>query len=150
MTAPDLTVAERLGIAPGSLVWLTGDSVEETSLLDPLPEGVETYEDSLDDEGSSWQNDTWTVSREPNEEPEPTRPVGVDTAVMAVSNPQEFHALLDDMLPRVGSVTSVWVVHPGAAIDRTIIERGIGDYGWRIAETVLLDDTWTGLRLRQV
>ena len=40
----DESNAEKLRISEGSVVWILGTTVEETSLLDPLPEGVEVVE----------------------------------------------------------------------------------------------------------
>ena len=122
------TTAEKLGIQPGSLVWVVGNSIEETALLDPLPEGVETYEDEPVESPEDWFDDTWTGAENRPEPTEPVRPTGIDTAVMAVSNSQEFHMRLDDMLPRLGSVGRVWVVFPVDEVPLAIIRNGVEEY----------------------
>jgi len=146
----DPTTAEKLGIRPGSLVWIVGDSVEETALLDPLPEGVETYEDEEPEIAERWFDDTWTGAENQNEpEDEPDRPTGVDTAVIAVSNSQEFHTRLDDLLPRLGSVSRVWLLYPADALPFTILENGVDEYGWSARTPVALDETWYAVELDQ-
>ncbi|MBC9225971.1 hypothetical protein GL325_06545 [Aeromicrobium sp. 636] len=146
----DLTTAELLGITPGSLVWIVGDSVEETALLDPLPEGVETYEDEVVEQPDDrWFDDTWTGAENQLEPTEPVKPSGIDTAVIAVSNSQEFHMRLDDVLPRLGSVGSVWVLFPTGSLPLPILSTGVSEYGWGTAEPTLLDDTWSAVRLWQ-
>ena len=142
-------VAELLGIEPGSLVWIVGDSVEETALLDPLPEGVETYQDDDLDQIDSGFDDTWTGTGRDSDSPEPTKPSGVDTALIAVSNTQEFHMRLDDVLPRMGSVTRVWVIFPADAVPLTIVRNGVDEYGWVADDTIDLDETWAAVQLQQ-
>lgn len=146
---PDATSAERLGIRPHSLVWIVGDTVEETALLDPLPEGVETYTDEEQEEPESWLSDTWTGAENRPEAPEPVKPSGIDTAVIAVSNSQEFHMRLDDVLPRMGSVSRVWVVYPTEDLPLPIIHTGVGEYGWGTGQPIALDETWTAVELQQ-
>ncbi|GAA3533607.1 hypothetical protein AFL01nite_21650 [Aeromicrobium flavum] len=143
------TTAETLGITPGSLVWIVGDSVEETALLDPLPEGVETYEDDATDNDDRWFDDTWTGAQNHPEPSERDKPSGIDTAVIAVSNTQEFHMRLDDVLPRLGSVGRVWVLYPTGDLPLTILRTGVDEYGWRTTEPTLLDETWSAVQLRQ-
>lgn len=142
------TNAELLGIQPNSLVWIVGDTVEETALLDPFPEGVETYSDEeQEQQPESWLSDTWTGAENRPEPSEPDKPSGIDTAVIAVSNSQEFHMLLDDVLPRMGSVGRVWVVYPVEALPLTIVRNGVDEYGWGTAEPIELDETWSAVEL---
>lgn len=146
------TNADKLGIEPGSLLWIVGDSIEETALLDPLPEGVEIYQDEPDDpDGTdSWFDETWTgTDLEDETEDGPARPSGIDVAVIAVTNSQEFHTRLDDLLPRMGSVSHVWVIYPVDALPRPILEHGVDDYGWGAGVTVPLDDPWSAVELQQ-
>lgn len=143
------TNAELLGIQPHTLVWVVGDSVEETALLDPFPEGVETYSDEEPEQPESWFSDTWTGAENRPEPSEPVKPSGIDTAVIAVSNSQEFHMRLDDVLPRMGSVGHVWVVYPIEALPLPILSNGVGEYGWSTAEPVALDDAWAAVELQQ-
>src|SRR5688500_17535475 len=106
------TTADLLGIEPGTLVWIVGDSIEETALLDPLPDGVETYQDEEPEQSERWFDDTWTGAESKDEPTERDKPSGIDTALIAVSNTQEFHMRLDDVLPRLGSIGRVWVLYP--------------------------------------
>ncbi len=145
----DGTTADKLGIEPGALVWIVGDSIEETALLDPLPEGVETYEDEGLNEPQSWFDDTWTGAENRPEPVEPSRPSGIDTAVIAVSNSQEFHTRLDDLLPRMGSVGRVWLLFPVDELPMAIMENGIDEYGWTATVPVRLDETWSAVELEQ-
>lgn len=147
MTA-EPTIAELLGIEPDSLVWVVGDSVEETALLDPLPEGVETFQDEEPERADRWFDDTWTGAQNQPDPPERDRPHGVDTAVIAVTNSQEFHMRLDDVLPRMGSVDRVWLVFPTDELPLPIIANGVDEYGWGASDPVRLDDTWSGVRLQ--
>lgn len=141
------TIAEMLGIEPESRVWIVGDSVEETALLDPLPEGVELFQDEEPEVVEGWFDDTWTGAQHQREPVEPPRPTDVDTAVVAVSNTHEFHMRLDDALPRMGSVDRVWIVFPPHEVPLQIVRNGVDEYGWEAGETLTLDDTWAAVSL---
>lgn len=149
MTSP--TIAEKLGIEPNTLVWLVGDTVEENSLLDPLPDGVETYQyepETEADAASRWQDNTWGAMFG-STPPEVHRPHGIDTALIVVSHAQEFHHELDDNLTRMGSVGRVWLVFTPATLSESIVVAGTADYGWKVVESRDLNETWTARRLRQ-
>ena len=127
MTAP--TTAEMLRISEGFVVWVIGSSVEELSVLDPLPEGTETID-----------------ARDADD------PDLVDAAIVFADDRLQLAEDLDQVLPLLGSIPLVWVSFPverEADIDETTIEKVIDDYGWRHAETVVLDETWTALRIEQ-
>lgn len=143
------TTAELLGIEPGSLLWIVGDTVEETAVLDPLPEGVETYADEEPEQSESWFDDTWTGAENQPEPTDPVRPSGIDTAVIAVSNTQEFHMRLDDVLPRLGSIGRVWVLYPADALPLQILRAGVDEYGWDTGAPLELDETWSAIELKQ-
>ncbi len=142
-------VAELLGIGAGSRLWIVGDSVEETALLDPLPEGVDTFDDEVPEQLEGLFDDTWTGAENRPEPPEPVRPTGIDTAIIAVSNTQEFHMRLDDVLPRMGSVNRVWVLYPSDDLPFTILENGVGEYGWTVTDPLALDETWSAAEIKQ-
>ncbi len=40
----ETSIADKLRITEGYVVWVIGQSVEETALLDPLPEGAVAIE----------------------------------------------------------------------------------------------------------
>ncbi|NLC98483.1 MAG: hypothetical protein GX678_05345 [Actinomycetales bacterium] len=143
-------VSALLGITPGSRVWVVGDTIEETSLLDPLPDDVEFFrsEDFRDDSVDDLQDQTWG-SVFPDHVEERPRPHGIDTAVITASHAQEFHRELDDALPRMGSVARAWIVYTPQTLPASIVTEGIVDYGWTAAETIQLNDTWHALRIKQ-
>lgn len=143
------TIPEQLGIVAGSRIWVIGDTVEETSLLDPLPDDVEIFhsEDFRDNGNDEFQDQTWGAMF-PERTVEPERPHGIDTAVIIASFPQEFHRELDEALPRMGSVSRAWIVFTPRTLDAEIVERGIADYGWSAEETFLITETWQALRIK--
>ncbi|HPU12984.1 MAG TPA: hypothetical protein PLQ19_04230 [Aeromicrobium sp.] len=143
------TNAEKLGITEGSLIWQVGDSIEELALIDPMPEGVETYDDKVDNSGEDWVDNTWTEPDFDFEESEPSRPSEIDTALIAVSNVEEFQTRLDDTLPRMGSVRRVWVLFPAVELPQEILQAGANEYGWGTLEPVALDETWSAVELVQ-
>ncbi len=152
MTQP--TIAALLGIESGSRVWLIGDTVEESSLLDPLPDGVEifTTHDFVDHATDDVQDQTWGavfLEPEPEAPHEQTRPHGINTAVIVVSHPQEFHRTLDETLPRMGSVARAWILYAAQTLPTDVVTTGISDYGWSPAETFPVNDTWQALRITQ-
>lgn len=128
--------AEKLHITAGP-VWILGTSDEERALLDPLPDGVEVVVDRdlvLEDEDAS------IVDSEP-----------MAAAVIVVDSMDTTAELLDDTLPRVGSVPLVWVVIPAEVNSDEVarIEAMTGEFGWTPGERVDLDDGWSALRLQQ-
>jgi hypothetical protein len=120
--------AEKLRISDGFVVWIIGTSVEETSVLDPLPEGAEMIEQLGDDEGES-----------------------VDAAIVFADDPTLLADTFDDVLPQLGSVPLVWVSYPvrGSDVSEDTIQELVADYGWYAEESILLDDTWAALRIEQ-
>src|SRR5690606_7279457 len=105
------SVPALLGISEGTRVWVIGDTIEETSHLEPLPEDVELFhsEDFRDDSIAYLQDQTWGEMF-PDRPDETIRPHGIETAVIIVSHAQEFHRELDEALPRMGSVSRAWIV----------------------------------------
>jgi hypothetical protein len=85
----ETTNAERLRIGDGFVVWIIGASVEETSLLDPLPEGAETIEERDED-----------------------APDNVDAAIMITDNRAALADDFDEVLPQLGSIPIVWITYP--------------------------------------
>lgn len=122
MTAPEVSKASLLEIGEGFVVWVVGDSVEETALLDPLPEAAETV-------------------TEPNDH--------LDAALLLVSNLTSLRDHLDDVLPNVGSTPVVWVCFPHEDMEPAAIAEHVDEYGYWPDEPVRLDETWSGVRLRQ-
>lgn len=124
----DLTNAEKLRISDGFVVWIIGTTVEETSLLDPMPEGAEMIENRDEDE-----------------------PESVDAAVLFADDRTQLADSFDDVLPQLGSIDVVWIAFPISQddIDEDSIQELIADYGWYAEESILLDDAWAALRIEQ-
>lgn len=128
--------AEKLHITTGP-VWVLGTSDEERALLDPLPDGVEVVVDRdlvLEDDDASH------MDSEP-----------MAAAIIVVDSIDTTAELLDDTLPRVGSVPLVWVVIPAEVNSDEVvrIEAMSGEFGWTPRERVDLDDGWSAVRLQQ-
>lgn len=124
---PEHSNVERLRISEGSVVWIIGSTVEETSLLDPLPEGAEIVEERDEDD-----------------------PDLVDAAVLFTDDRLQLAEDFDEALPRLVSIPLVWVVWPtDADVDQAAVQELLGDYGWSAVETVSLDDPWSALRIEQ-
>ena len=127
MTEP--TNAEKLRISDGFVVWIIGSSVEETSVLDPMPEGAEMIEQLQEDD-----------ERE-----------SVDAAILFADDRTALADSFDDVLPRLGSIPLVWISYPirDADIDEDAIQELTADYGWYAVESIILDETWAALRVEQ-
>ena len=124
----DVTNAEKLRISDGFVVWIIGTTVEETSLLDPMPEGAEMLETRDEDE-----------------------PESVDAAVLFADDRTQLADSFDDVLPQLGSIDVVWIAFPlrDAGVDEDSIQELVADYGWYAVESILLDDAWAALRIEQ-
>lgn len=125
----ELTNAEKLRISDGFVVWIIGSSVEETGVLDPMPEGAEMIEQLNEDE-----------ERE-----------SVDAAILFADDRTVLADSFDDVLPRLGSIPLVWISYPirDADIDEDAIQELTADYGWYAVESIILDETWAALRVEQ-
>jgi hypothetical protein len=120
------THAETLGITEGSVVWVVADSVEETALLDPLPDGARTVDEPRD---------------------------RMDAAVLLTDNLASLERRLDEVLPSLGSTPVAWISYPSGnprEIDREALVSLVDEYGWALGPEVRLDETWSAVRLRQL
>ncbi|MCW2840011.1 MAG: hypothetical protein JWR55_1494 [Aeromicrobium sp.] len=124
----ELGNAEKLRISDGFVVWIIGTSVEETSVLDPMPEGAEMIE-VLDEEETE----------------------SVDAAILFAADRVGLADSFDDVLPQLGSIPLVWITYPvrDVDIDEDAIQELTADYGWYAVESILLDDAWAALRIEQ-
>ena len=124
----DLTNAEKLRISDGFVVWIIGTSIEELSLLDPMPESSELIEQRNEEE-----------------------PESVDSAVLFADDRTQLADSFDDVLPQLGSIDVVWIAFPlrDAGVDEDSIQELVADYGWYAEESILLDDAWAALRIEQ-
>ncbi len=121
--------AEKMRISDGFVVWIIGSSVEETSLLDPMPEGAEMIEVRDEDE-----------------------PDVVDAAILFADDRTQLADSFDEVLPQLGSIPVVWISYPQGredALRAEAIHDLVVDYGWEPVETVELDETWAALRIQQ-
>lgn len=121
--------AEKLRIGDGFVVWIIGASVEETSLLDPMPEGAETIEVRDEDE-----------------------PENVDAAILITDNRTALADDFDEVLPQLGSIPIVWITYPvngRSDLNEDALQDLIGDYGWMAVESIALDETWAAMRILQ-
>lgn len=129
----ETTIADKLRITEGYVVWVIGQSVEETALLDPLPEGAVAIESRTSDD-------------------EDDEPDLIDGAVLFVESRAQLEDDLDEFLPQLGSIPVVWICFPIAGrteIAADAIGQLVADYGWQTVEHVPLDDAWSGVRLEQ-
>jgi hypothetical protein len=125
----ETTNAEKLRIGDGFVVWIIGATVEETSLLDPLPEGAETIEQRDEDE-----------------------PENVDAAIMITDNRTALADDFDEVLPQLGSIPIVWITYPltgHSDLDEDTLQDLLADYGWNAVESIALDETWAAMRILQ-
>ena len=125
----ETTNAAKLRIGDGFVVWIIGASVEETSLLDPMPEGAEMIEERDEDE-----------------------PENVDAAIMVSDNRAALAEDFDEVLPQLGSIPIVWITYPvngHSDLDEDTLQELIGDYGWSAVESIALDETWAAMRILQ-
>lgn len=124
---PEPTTAEQLGIGEGFAVWVFGGSLETDSLLDPLPEAAYVVE---------------------SEDGEPVD--SLDAAVLAADGVADLRRVLDEALPRLGSVDPVWLVHPDdgyAAMTPDDVFAVLDDFGWAAYAHLSLGDTWSAMRI---
>ena len=124
----DVTNAEKLRISDGFVVWVIGTTVEETSLLDPMPEGAEMIETRDEEE-----------------------PEQVDAAILFADERTQLADSFDEVLPQLGSIPVVWVAFPthDDQIGEDAIQELVADYGWYAVESILLDESFAALRIEQ-
>lgn len=125
----ETTNAEKLRITDGFVVWVVGRTVEETALLDPLPEGAEVVEQRDEDD-----------------------PERIDAAIVFVESRAELVDDLDEVLPQLGSIPVVWISYPlghRSDIDAEKVDELVEEFGWRAVENVSLDETWSAVRILQ-
>lgn len=124
----DTTNAEKLRISEGFVVWIIGTSIEELSLLDPMPETAEMIEVRDEEEHET-----------------------VDAAILFADDRTVLADSFDDVLPQLGSIPLVWIAYPLGedGLDEDAIQELTADYGWYANESIILDETWAALRVEQ-
>lgn len=131
----ETTIAEKLRITEGYVIWVIGQSVEETALLDPLPEGAVAIERG-DGDGDDESDESDLI----------------DGAILFVESQAQLIDDLDEFLPQLGSIPVVWICYPiggRTEVSDDTIGLLVSDYGWQVVEHVPLDDSWSGARLEQ-
>lgn len=116
------SVAEKLLVKPGDAVSITGATAEERALLDPLPEG--------------------TMAAAASE---------ATVAATFVRSTQELLERFGSELPVLGAARAVWFLYPKAGradVNRDVIIRESGAFGWRPISNVSVDDVWSAVRVR--
>lgn len=130
MADHETTIASILGIGTDAVVWIVGQTIEEETILDPLPEGATTLRDADDlEDGRSF-----------------------DAVLIAIDDRDEVADVLDEVLPRIGSVPSAWVFLPRSRpveVAAGEVSAAVEQYGWALGEPLRLDDTWQAYRLSQ-
>ena len=121
----------------------------EVEQLAALVTQVAERDEQEPEQSERWFDDTWTGAENHPEPAERDKPSGIDTALIAVSNTQEFHMRLDDVLPRLGSIGRVWVLYPTDALPLPILRTGVDEYGWTTTDPTALDETWSAVQLTQ-
>jgi hypothetical protein len=115
------SVAEKLGIRPGSTLWAT--PVEGIALLGPLPDGVRTVAD----------------------------PAEASTSFVVAPDAAAVRAALDRYADAIRSGGSLWVLYPKgnrADINRDSLWPILAGYRFRPNSQVAIDETWSALRFR--
>lgn len=116
------TVAEKLLVKPGDALSVEGGTDAERALLEPLPEGV-------------------TIAP----------PSAAAVAVTFVGTRDELLARFGSELPVLGSARAVWFLYPKggrADVNRDVIIRESGAFGWRPISNVAVDEVWSAVRVR--
>ncbi len=116
------TTADLLGIGEGFRVWAVGGTTAVTSLLRPLPEGVEVFDHDADD---------------------------LDATVLLADDLDVLTDQLDDALPRLSTVPLVWACFPMATVSPEAVAEAVHDHGWGATAPLLLDETHAAMRLAQ-
>lgn len=117
------TTAAKLQIKPGNTMYLTGATVREHALVEPLPEGA-------------------AVVAEPHE---------AETAVLFAQDRTGLDALLADLLGPLAGARAAWIAYPKGNrtdINRDSIWKRLQEVGWTLNANVSLSDTWSAVRLK--
>ncbi|GAB3578812.1 hypothetical protein GCM10027406_15710 [Leifsonia lichenia] len=117
------TVAQKLQVKPGDVVWISGDAGEERALVGALPDGA-TETDAGGD---------------------------ASIAVTFVHDREELLARFAADLPSLRGARAVWYLYEKGGrseVNRDTIMREAGAFGWRANSNVAVDDTWSAVRVR--
>lgn len=116
------TIAQKLLLREGDAVAVIGASPEERALLGALPDGVADAE-----------------------------PADASAAVLFVRTTAELLERFGSVVPALGTARVVWFVYPKggrADVNRDVIIRESGAFGWRPISNVAVDGVWSAVRVR--
>lgn len=116
------TVAEKLLVKPGDALSVDGATEAERALLEPLPEDVAA-----------------------------AAPAEAAVAVVFVRTRAELLERFAAHLPALGGARAVWFLYPKggrADVNRDVIMRETGAFGWRPISNVAVDEVWSAVRVR--
>ncbi len=118
------TVAEKLLVKPGDALSVDGATEAERALLEPLPEDVAA------------------AAR-----------AEAAVAVVFVRTRAELLERFAADLPALGGARAVWFLYPKggrADVNRDVIMRETGAFGWRPISNVAVDEVWSAVRVRRL
>lgn len=116
------TVAEKLLVKPGDALSVDGATEAERALLEPLPEDVAA-----------------------------AAPAEAAVAVVFVRTRAELLERFAADLPALDGARAVWFLYPKggrADVNRDVIMRETGAFGWRPISNVAVDEVWSAVRVR--
>ncbi|MFF1633224.1 hypothetical protein [Leifsonia sp. NPDC058248] len=125
------TVAQKLQVKAGDRVLVVGGTPEEQALLGELPAGAAAM----------------SSARAPGE----ADAAGAAIAVTFVHSRDELLARYASELPSLSGARAVWFLYPKggrADVNRDVIMREAGAFGWRANSNVSVDDGWSAVRVR--
>ena len=115
------TVAEKLLIRPGSMLWMSRP--DDAARIEPLPGGVTRVDDLAQ----------------------------ATVAVLFADDARSVRDLLTAHRPKLAQPTGFWVAYPKgnkADINRDTLWPILAEYGMRPVSQVSVDNVWSALRFR--
>jgi hypothetical protein len=131
------TVAQKLQVKAGDRVRIIGGTSEERTLIGDLPDGARSTEPG--DAGTAGAD---TAGADAD---------GATIAVLVVHSRDELLERYASELPALSGARAVWFLYPKggrADVNRDVIMREAGAFGWRPNSNVSVDDVWSAVRVR--
>ncbi|HEY0443491.1 MAG TPA: hypothetical protein VGC90_04635 [Candidatus Limnocylindrales bacterium] len=117
------SVAEKLGIKPGTMLWTSDPS--RIHLVDPLPDGVRAVDDLTQ----------------------------ASTAIVFAPDERSIRGVLSSHDAALGRVAALWVLYPKASradINRDSLWPILAEHGFRPITQIAVDEVWSALRFRKL
>ena len=117
------TVAQKLTIKDGDVVFVAGGGEPGPGALVNLPEGATTTDEAAN----------------------------ATVALLGVRDRAELSALLDGELAELADKRAIWILYPKgnrADVNRDIIWADVKERGWRLVSNIAIDDTWSAVRAK--